>query len=108
MRKLTFGMNVTLDGYIAVPGDDLGWSGVRGRTRPAPGRFRRHLPNLLRYLTLPMVTPACSRPAPGCARTHRDLARPRNTGCGMIPRVNSLVILGIDGSGKTTQATLLT
>jgi hypothetical protein len=27
MRKLTFGMNLTLDGYIAAPGDDLGWSG---------------------------------------------------------------------------------
>ena len=27
MRKLIFGMNVTLDGYIAAPGDDLGWSG---------------------------------------------------------------------------------
>ena len=27
MRKLTFGMNVSLDGYIAAPGDDLGWSG---------------------------------------------------------------------------------
>ncbi len=26
MRKLIFGMNVTLDGYIAAPGDDLGWS----------------------------------------------------------------------------------
>src|SRR6478609_1302541 len=26
MRKLTFGMNVTLDGYVAAPGDDLGWS----------------------------------------------------------------------------------
>ena len=26
MRKLTFGMNMTLDGYIAAPGDDLGWS----------------------------------------------------------------------------------
>ncbi len=25
MRKLTFGMNVTLDGYVAAPGDDLGW-----------------------------------------------------------------------------------
>ena len=23
MRKLTFGMNVSLDGYIAAPGDDL-------------------------------------------------------------------------------------
>src|SRR3954453_19553320 len=26
MRKLTFGMNVSLDGYIAAPGDDLAWS----------------------------------------------------------------------------------
>src|SRR5918912_891717 len=26
MRKLTFGMNRSLDGYIAAPGDDLGWS----------------------------------------------------------------------------------
>lgn len=26
MRKLIFGMNVTLDGYIAAPGDDIGWS----------------------------------------------------------------------------------
>jgi len=26
MRKLTFGMNVSLDGYIAAPGDDIGWS----------------------------------------------------------------------------------
>ena len=25
MRKLTFGMNLTLDGYIAAPGDDIGW-----------------------------------------------------------------------------------
>ncbi|MCW2967773.1 MAG: hypothetical protein JWM71_1545, partial [Solirubrobacteraceae bacterium] len=24
MRKLTFGMNLSLDGYIAAPGDDLG------------------------------------------------------------------------------------
>ncbi|MEV0682474.1 dihydrofolate reductase family protein [Nocardia sp. NPDC050378] len=30
MRKLIFGMNVTLDGYIAAPGDDLGWSGGEG------------------------------------------------------------------------------
>src|SRR4051794_13598501 len=30
MRKLTFGMNVTLDGYIAAPGDDLGWRGGGG------------------------------------------------------------------------------
>jgi dihydrofolate reductase len=26
MRTLTFGMNVSLDGYVAAPGDDLGWS----------------------------------------------------------------------------------
>jgi hypothetical protein len=26
MRKLTFGMNLSLDGYIDAPGDDLGWS----------------------------------------------------------------------------------
>ncbi|MFN2462995.1 MAG: dihydrofolate reductase family protein [Candidatus Dormibacteria bacterium] len=26
MRELSFGMNVSLDGYIAAPGDDLGWS----------------------------------------------------------------------------------
>ncbi len=25
MRTLTFGMSTTLDGYIAAPGDDLGW-----------------------------------------------------------------------------------
>ena len=26
-RKLIFGMNVTLDGYIAAPGDDISWGG---------------------------------------------------------------------------------
>lgn len=26
MRKLTYGMNLSLDGYVAAPGDDLGWS----------------------------------------------------------------------------------
>jgi dihydrofolate reductase len=26
MRKLSFGMNLSLDGYIVAPGDDLGWS----------------------------------------------------------------------------------
>lgn len=26
MRKLIFGMNASLDGYVAAPGDDLGWS----------------------------------------------------------------------------------
>ncbi|MET8280936.1 hypothetical protein [Micromonospora sp. NPDC005174] len=25
MRRLTFGMNVSLDGYVAAPGGDLGW-----------------------------------------------------------------------------------
>src|SRR4029450_1853339 len=30
MRKLTFAMNLSLDGYIAAPGDDLGWSGPEG------------------------------------------------------------------------------
>ncbi|PTA47728.1 dihydrofolate reductase family protein [Micromonospora sp. RP3T] len=30
MRKLTYGMNVSLDGYIAAPGDDLGWNGGGG------------------------------------------------------------------------------
>ncbi|MFD9791597.1 dihydrofolate reductase family protein [Streptomyces sp. NPDC059070] len=27
MRKLIYGMNLTLDGYIAAPGHDIGWSG---------------------------------------------------------------------------------
>ncbi|VVJ20766.1 Dihydrofolate reductase (EC [Amycolatopsis camponoti] len=27
MRKLIFGMNLTVDGYIAATGDDIGWSG---------------------------------------------------------------------------------
>ena len=26
MRKLSFAMNVSVDGYVAAPGDDLGWS----------------------------------------------------------------------------------
>jgi dihydrofolate reductase len=26
MRKLSYGMNLSLDGYVAAPGDDLGWS----------------------------------------------------------------------------------
>ncbi|GAB1818759.1 dihydrofolate reductase family protein [Herbidospora sp. RD11066] len=30
MRKLIFAMSVTLDGYTAAPGDDLGWSGGDG------------------------------------------------------------------------------
>ncbi|SEF21998.1 Dihydrofolate reductase [Amycolatopsis pretoriensis] len=28
MRKLIFGMNLTLDGYTAAAGDDIGWSGA--------------------------------------------------------------------------------
>ena len=27
MRKLIYGMNLTLDGYVAAPGDDIGWGG---------------------------------------------------------------------------------
>ncbi|MEV7212164.1 dihydrofolate reductase family protein [Kitasatospora cineracea] len=27
MRKLVYGMNLTLDGYVAAAGDDIGWSG---------------------------------------------------------------------------------
>ena len=27
MRKLNYGLNVTLDGYVAAPGGDIGWSG---------------------------------------------------------------------------------
>jgi len=30
VRKLIYGMNLTLDGYIAAPGDDIGWSGPPG------------------------------------------------------------------------------
>ncbi|MET9593392.1 dihydrofolate reductase family protein [Streptomyces sp. NPDC006516] len=26
MRKLSYGMNLSLDGYVAAPGDDIGWS----------------------------------------------------------------------------------
>ena len=26
MRKLTYGMNMSMDGYSAAPGDGLGWS----------------------------------------------------------------------------------
>jgi dihydrofolate reductase len=38
MRKLIFGMNLTLDGYIAAPGDDIGWSGP-----PSDELFQRWL-----------------------------------------------------------------
>jgi dihydrofolate reductase len=30
VRKLIFGMNLTLDGYVAATGDDIGWSGGSG------------------------------------------------------------------------------
>ena len=30
MRKLIYGMNLSLDGYIAAPGDDIGWGGPPG------------------------------------------------------------------------------
>jgi dihydrofolate reductase len=36
MRKLIFGMNVTLDGYIAATGDDIGWSGGDADTHAGP------------------------------------------------------------------------
>ncbi|HEX8867206.1 MAG TPA: dihydrofolate reductase family protein [Lentzea sp.] len=32
MRKLSYGMNMTLDGYIAAPGDDIGWGGPSDET----------------------------------------------------------------------------
>ena len=48
MRKLTYAMNLSLDGYIAAPDDDLGWGvpGSRPRTAvpwtsPAPPSPRR-------------------------------------------------------------------
>jgi|GEM_PF-1131742 len=49
MRKLIYGMNLTLDGYVAAPGDDLGWSGPsdvaqlvqRAGGAPAGGLARR-------------------------------------------------------------------
>ncbi|MET8283120.1 dihydrofolate reductase family protein [Micromonospora sp. NPDC005174] len=39
MRKLIFGMNVTLDGYIAAPGDDLGWSAGEGPDSSSSGEL---------------------------------------------------------------------
>ncbi|MGW2352470.1 dihydrofolate reductase family protein [Actinacidiphila glaucinigra] len=35
MRKLVYGMNLTLDGYIAAAGDSIGWSGP-----PSPELFQ--------------------------------------------------------------------
>ncbi|GAA4857786.1 dihydrofolate reductase family protein [Kitasatospora terrestris] len=35
MRKLIYGMNLTLDGYVAAAGDDIGWGGP-----PSPELFQ--------------------------------------------------------------------
>ena len=40
MRKLIYGMNLTLDGYIAAPGDDLGWGGPRATSCFSGGSTR--------------------------------------------------------------------
>ncbi|MHC1561539.1 dihydrofolate reductase family protein [Actinomycetospora sp. C-140] len=37
MRKLIFAMNLTVDGYIAAPGDDIGWSGGDAEAHAGPG-----------------------------------------------------------------------
>ena len=42
MRKLTFGMNLSLDGYIAAPGGDLGWSVPSDRRASGPGTAAGH------------------------------------------------------------------
>ena len=39
MRKLIYGMNLTLDGYVAAPGDDLGW-GVQVTNSSSGGWLR--------------------------------------------------------------------
>ena len=47
MRKLIYMMNVTLDGYIAAPGDDLGWGTPSVAAPPVvqrPGPRARCLP----------------------------------------------------------------
>jgi dihydrofolate reductase len=36
MRKLSYAMNVTLDGYIAATGDDIGWSAEDDGTHGGP------------------------------------------------------------------------
>lgn len=38
MRKLIYGMNLSLDGYVATPGDDLSWGGP-----PSPELFQHWL-----------------------------------------------------------------
>ncbi|MFI6299348.1 dihydrofolate reductase family protein [Nonomuraea sp. NPDC050790] len=54
MRKLIFGMNVTLDGYTAATGDDIGWSGGDGPdSSPSAELFQWWLDQELAYeLTL--------------------------------------------------------
>src|SRR5919205_777947 len=44
MPTLTFGMNLSVDGYIAAPGDDLGWSVPSDELFQwwSDGRRRRH------------------------------------------------------------------
>ena len=39
MRKLIYGMNLSLDGYVAAPGDDIGWGAQSDEleTRTFPG-----------------------------------------------------------------------
>ena len=41
MQKLIYGMNLSLDGYIAAPGDDISWS-----VPSEPPRNSRRLPYL--------------------------------------------------------------
>ena len=44
MRKLIYGMNMTLDGYIAAPGDDILGALIRsGRESPCGGFTPREL-----------------------------------------------------------------
>lgn len=50
MRKLSLAMNVSLDGYIAAPGDDLGWSA------PSDELFQwQEMPKVVFSSTIPAV-----------------------------------------------------
>lgn len=40
MRKLIYGMNLTLDGYIAAAGDDIGWGDRRAPSCSSGGSTR--------------------------------------------------------------------
>jgi dihydrofolate reductase len=69
MRRLTFGMNLSLDGYIAAPGDDLGWSvpsdelfqwwsdrvGATGLAAQQPGVTPAQIEFAGRWLDMPKV-----------------------------------------------------